>query len=307
MIQTIQAQSGHSLRRICQALRVPRSSHYHAAQPTLAQRADEALGERIAAVFREHRRRYGYRRIWKDLQAAGHTCAPDRVRRLMRARALQALVPRTSDGRADAPSPNLLAGEPLPQKPNEAWAGDITFIPTQEGWLYLAVVLDLCSRRILGWALADHLRADLVTDALRQALASRRGTRGVIFASRRLTALTPPLRCGAAPSSQAVSLRSAHSDRGSQYGSRRYRRLLEENGLRQSMSARANPYHNAWRESLIGRLKTELLQGGTFRNSADARTELFAYIEGYYNTQRRHSSLNYLTPASFEASLTSKN
>ena len=284
MIQTIQAQSGHSLRRICQALGVPRSSHYHAAQPTPAQRADEALGERIAAVFGEHRRRYGYRRIWKDLQAAGHTCAPDRVRRLMRARALQALaprtyVPRTSDGRADAPSPNLLAGEPLPQKPNEAWAGDITFIPTQEGWLYLAVVLDLCSRRIIGWALADHHRADLVTDALGQALASRRGTRGVIF----------------------------HSDRGSQYGSRRYRRLLEENGLRQSMSARANPYHNAWSESVIGRLKAELLQGGTFSDAADARTELFAYIEGYYNTQRRHSSLNYLTPASFEASLTSKN
>ena len=235
-------------------------------------------------IFRTHRRRYGYRRIWKDLQAAGHPCAPDRVRRLMRERGLQALaprtyVPRTSDGRADAPSPNLLSGQPLPQKPNEVWAGDITFIPTQEGWLYLAVVIDLCSRRIIGWALADHLRADLVAEALGRALASRRGTRGVIF----------------------------HSDRGSQYGSRLYRRLLEENGLRQSMSARANPYHNAWSESVIGRLKTELLQGGTFSDSADARTELFAYIEGYYNTHRRHSSLNYLTPASFEASLTSTN
>lgn len=284
MITAIHAQTGHSVRRICRTPGVPRSSHYHAAEPTPAAQADAKLGEHVAAVFRIHRRRYGCRRIWKDLQAAGHTCAPDRVRRLMRERVLQALaprtfVPRTSDGRADAPSPNLLAGQPAPPRPNEVWAGDITFIPVQDGWLYLAVVIDLCSRRIVGWALADNLRAGLVTTALRRALASRRGTRGLIF----------------------------HSDRGSQYGSRAFRRVLSDHGLRQSMSARANPYHNAWSESVIGRLKTELLQGGTFMNEADARTELFAYIESYYNTQRRHSSLNYLSPASFEASLINKN
>lgn len=284
MIGTLHEQTGHSVRRIAQTLGVPRSSHYHAAEPTATAQADAELGARIAAIFRTHRRRYGYRRIWKELQAAGHGCAPDRVRRLMRARGLHAIaprtyVPRTSDGRADAPSPNLLADQPLPQKPNEVWAGDITFIPTQNGWLYLALVIDLCSRRIIGWELAEHLRADLVIAAQRQALASRRGTHGAIF----------------------------HSDRGSQYGSRAFRRLLTENGLRQSMSARANPYHNAWSESVIGRLKAELLQGGRFRDETDARTELFAYIEGYYNTQRRHSSLNYLSPASFEASLTTKN
>ena len=281
MIRTIHEQSGQSVRRIAQSLGVPRSSHYHAAKPTPTELADAELGGHIETIFRAHRRRYGYRRIWKELQARGRTCAPDRVRRLLRERGLHAIaprtcVPRTSDGRADAPSPNLLAGQPLPQKPNEKWAGDITFIPTREGWLYLAVVIDLCSRRIIGWALADHLRADLVVTALRMALASRRGTRGVIF----------------------------HSDRGSQYGSRLFRRLLEEAGLRQSMSARANPYHNAWSESVIGRLKAEMLQGGCFIDENDARTELFAYIEGYYNTQRRHSSLNYTSPASFEASLT---
>jgi putative transposase len=283
MIRTIHEQTGRSVRRIAQTLGVARSSHYHAAVPTPTAKADEELGGRIETIFRTHRRRYGYRRIWKELQAGGHTCAPDRVRRLMRERGLHALaprtyLPRTSDGRADAPSPNLLAGQALPLRPNAVWAGDITFMPTREGWRYLAVVIDLCSRRIIGWALADHLRADLVVAALRMALASRRGTRGAIF----------------------------HSDRGSQYGSRAFRRLLDEAGLRQSMSARANPYHNAWSESVIGRLKAEMLQGGCFIDERDARTELFAYIEGYYNTQRRHSSLGYLSPASFEAFLTTQ-
>ncbi len=283
MITAIHQSTGHGLRTICAALKVPRSSYYHAAAPTPRALSDKELGPPLEAIFRHHRRRYGYRRVWKEMQAKGHTCAPDRVRRLLRERGLHALqprtyVPRTSDGRADAPSPNLLAGQPLPGKPNEVWAGDITFIPTSTGWLYLAVIIDLCSRRIVGWALADHLRADLVVAALREALAARGHPRGLIF----------------------------HSDRGSQYGSKAYRALLRSAGLRQSMSARANPYHNAWSESVIGRLKTEMLQGGCFLDAADARTELFAYIEGYYNTQRRHSSLEYQTPASFEASLTNK-
>jgi transposase InsO family protein len=126
-------------------------------------------------------------------------------------------VPRTSDGRADKPSPNHLLDQPLPGKPNKAWASDITFIPTATGWLYLAVVIDLCSRKIIGWSLADHMRTRLVTDALQQALRTRTTTEETIF----------------------------HSDRGSQYGSGAYRQLLAKAGMRQSMSARANPYHNA--------------------------------------------------------------
>jgi transposase InsO family protein len=184
-------------------------------------------------------------------------------------------LPRTSDGRADKPSANLLLEQPLPSKPDEVWTGDITFIPSSGGWLYLAVVMDLCSRKIVGWALADNLRTPLVAAALQQALGSRRRTSGIIF----------------------------HSDRGSQYGSIHYRQLLGQAGMRQSMSARANPYQNAWTESFMGTLKNEMLQHRCFLDQRHARTELFTYIESYYNSLRKHSALGYLSPAIFESTL----
>lgn len=280
MIQAIAESTGHSVRRICESLQVPRRSHYHAAVPTGSQRRDAQISQALTAIFHHHRRRYGYRRIWKQLAAEGITCAPDRVRRLMREQDLIALqpktyTPQTSDGRAELPSPNLLLDQPLPSQPNPVWAGDITFIPCGEKWLYLAVIIDLCSRRIVGWALADHLRSDLVIQAMQQAIASRRHTAGLIF----------------------------HSDRGSQYGSRAFRDILRLAGMRQSMSARANPYHNTWTESFMGTLKAEMLQNGRFINPADARAELFSFIDRYYNTQRLHSSLNYQSPTNFEANL----
>jgi putative transposase len=139
----------------------------------------------------------------------------------------------------------------------------------------LAVIIDLCSRRIVGWALADHMRSELVTDALKQALGSRTVAPGLIF----------------------------HSDRGSQYGSRSHRQMLESGGILQSMSARANPYHNAWTESFMGTLKNEMLQGGSFASEADARIEIFDFIESYYNHHRKHSALGYQTPAQFEAEI----
>lgn len=261
-------------------LGVPRSSYYHAAKPTPTELQDRALGKLIEAIFRRHRRRYGYRRIWSALADGSVTCAPARVRRLMAKLGLKALqpgtfTPRTSDGRADRPSPNLLAGAELPDRPDRVWAGDITFIPTARGWLYLAAVIDLCSRRIVGWSLADHMRADLVADALRQALRTRRPKAGLVF----------------------------HSDRGSQYGSRLHRSLLKRAGAVQSMSARANPYDNAHCESFIGTLKGEMLQGGRFIDERDARIEIFDYIESYYNLHRKHSSLGYLSPAQYETSL----
>lgn len=282
MIAEIHRDTGHPVRRICTVLQVPRSSYFHAAKPTATQTGDQQLGNRIEAIFIHHRERYGYRRIGAELSSRGLTCAPARIRRIMASRSLKALqprtyLPRTSDGRADLPSSNLLEGTPLPDAPDRVWAGDITFIPTSRGWLYLAVVIDLCSRRIVGWKLANHLRAGLVIDALGQALGSRRVRPGLIF----------------------------HSDRGSQYGSRAYRRILARNGIRQSMSARANPYHNAWTESFMGTLKNEMLRNGCFIAEADARLEIFSYIEGYYNTERRHSSLNYETPARYEAAITS--
>jgi transposase InsO family protein len=284
MIEDIRQFTGHGVRPICAALEVPRSSYYHAAEPTPTQRSDEQLGDMIQAIFNRHRRRYGYRRIWEELADQDIVCAADRVRRIMRERGLRAIqpktyVPRTSDGRADKPSPNLLLDKPLPEKPDQVWAGDITFIPTSNGWLYLAVIIDLYSRKIVGWSLDDNLRTPLVIDALKQALGSRSTTQKPIF----------------------------HSDRGSQYGSGTYREILRQAGMRQSMSARANPYHNAWTESFMGTLKAEMLQDGCFINAEDARTEIFAYIDSYYNTQRKHSALGYQTPAQFEAEILTSN
>jgi len=283
MISLIAQKTGGSIRRVCKVLGEARSSFYHASAPTATQVADARLGELIETVFRRHRRRYGYRRVGEELSDGGVMCAPARVRRLMAQRALHALqpknfLPKTSDGRADKPSANLLCGQPLPAAPNQAWAGDITFIPVNGSWLYLAVVIDLCSRRIVGWSLADHMRSDLVLDALRQALQTR-SAKDAIF----------------------------HSDRGSQYGSAPFRKALAKAGLRQSMSARANPYDNAWTESFIGTLKHEMLQGGCFENAGDAQIEIFEYIEGYYNTHRKHSSLGYQTPNQFEARIHSAN
>lgn len=284
MISEIHRTTGHGIRAICVTLGVPRSSYYHAAAPTATQLGDTDTGVQIEAIFKRHRRRYGYRRIRDELADQGVVCAPARVRRIMTERGLKAIqpktyVPRTSDGRADKPSPNLLLEQGIPSRPDEVWAGDITYIPTEAGWLYLAVVIDLCSRRIVGWSLADHLRSELVVDALNQALETRHPSSGIVF----------------------------HSDRGSQYGSTTYRNLLEAHGMRQSMSARANPYHNAWTESFMGTLKSEMLQGGRFADGFDARIELFAFIEGYYNTHRKHSSLGYRTPAQFEAKIAALN
>lgn len=277
MIEYIRQATGSTIRRICVTLEVPRSSYYHAAEPTATQLSDQEIGEVIEEIFKRHRRRYGYRRIWEELSDKSVVCAADRVRRIMKERGLKAIqpktyVPKTSDGRADRPSPNLLLGQPLPAQPDQVWAGDITFIPVSGRWLYLAVIIDLCSRKIVGWALADHLRSQLVIDALQQALGSRSTAQKPIF----------------------------HSDRGSQYGSTAYRQLLSQAGMRQSMSARANPYHNAWTESFMGTLKSEMLQDGSFLNDNDARIEIFSYIESYYNTHRKHSSLGYKTPAQFE-------
>jgi putative transposase len=284
MIQRLRHSTGCTVRRICATLQLPRSSYYHAATPTASQFDDHQVGGQIEVIFKRHRRRYGYRRIRKELSVQGVLCAPDRLRRIMRQRGLRALqpknyVPRTSDGRADHPSANLLLQQPLPSKPDEVWAGDLTFIPTAKGWLYLAIIIDLCSRKIVGWALADHMRSELVVHALQQALHSRRPAPSLIF----------------------------HSDRGSQYGSRAYRHLLGQAHITQSMSARANPYHNAWSESFIGTLKCEMLQNGCFLNEADARIEIFSFIESYYNTHRMHSSLQYQSPVQFESKLLSSN
>ena len=284
MIGELRHQTGGSVRQVCHSLGLPRSSYYREATESASQRNDRALGDYIEIIFKKHRGRYGYRRIHSELHDEGHSCGTSRVRRIMKAKGLRAIqprhfVPRTSDGRADAPAANLLLREPLPMRTNQVWAGDITYVAAAKGWLYLAVVIDLYSRRIVGWSLARNMRAGLVVEALRQATETRRTEPGAIF----------------------------HSDRGSQYGSGAFRAELAGAGLRQSMSAKANPYDNAKTESFMGTLKREMLRGGEFETLDDAKTEIFDYIECYYNTRRKHSSLGYLSPMLFEKQKTNLN
>jgi putative transposase len=266
------------VRRICRVLGLPRSSFYHAVAPSPARQACLALASEVRRAFTDNRCCYGYRRIHRELLRRRVECGAHTVRRIMGREGIQAsrprhFVPRTSDGKASKPSPNLLADSPLPESPDRAWAGDITYIPCGSGWLYLAVIIDLCSRRVVGWSLSGRMHASLVTGALEQAIQSR-NSKDVIF----------------------------HSDRGSQYSSGSFRGMLASGGLRQSMSARANPYDNAWTESFIGKLKAELIGRGSFRDIGHARMQLFSYIDGFYNTHRLHSSLNYCSPVDFEDS-----
>ena len=277
MIRHISQLTGGSIRQVCRTLEAPRSSVYHAAEPTPIQVDDLRIGELIESVFWLHKKRYGSRRIWEALNDRDVVCAMSRVRRIMKERGLRAIqpknfIPKTSDGRADRPCPNLLANQPLPEEPDQVWAGDITFIPVGSQWCYLAVVIDLCSRRIVGWKLADHMRADLVSGALQQALQTRGTQSNTIF----------------------------HSDRGSQYGSGPFRNLLHDAGMRQSMSARANPHDNAWTESFIGTLKREVPELGHCKDTEEVRRRLFEYIEAYYHNQRKHSAIGYKTPVQFE-------
>ena len=281
MIQSICIKTGASVRVACAVLGWPRSSFYYAAAPSPSRRGDQQMGALIEAVFYSHHRRYGSRRIQRELGDHAVVCGGARVRRLMKERGLVALqprryTPRTSDGNASRPSPNLVAQEGQPKLPDQIWAGDITYIPYSRGWLYLAVVIDLCSRKIVGWSLGEDMRAQLVAQAMEEAVATRRPKADLIF----------------------------HSDRGSQYSSGLFRAILERTEMRQSMSARANPYDNAWTESFIGTLKLEI-QIRTYGTIQEARLELFEYIEGYYNTRRKHSSIGYDSPNQFERKSTS--
>ncbi len=277
MVLLVLTRTPGRVRTFCGGLELPRSAFYQAGKVSTTAAADRKLGDLIEEIFNRHRSRYGYRRILQEMSDHGVVCAPARVRRIMKFRGLRAIqpknyVPKTSDGKANQPSPNLLATQPPPTQPNQVWTGDFTFIPTATRWLFLAVVMDLYSRRIVGWSLETHMRAGLVVGALNQALQTRRLGGAILF----------------------------HSDRGSQYGSRAFRDRLKESGFRQSMSALAYPYDNAWTESFIGTLKREMLQGGSFENAEDARMEIFDYIEGYYNPHRKHSAIGYQTPIQFE-------
>lgn len=236
------------------------------------------MEQTIIDTFQEHKRRYGARRIAKTLQAhqpvSRYKAAKVLHKHGLKAIQPRSFVPKTTDSRhAYKISPNLLLERAMPKQPDEVWAGDITFIPLAGGaWCYLAVWMDLFSRRIIGWQLDDNMQETLITAAFKKALASRKTNKGVII----------------------------HSDRGGQYAGNTFRKLIAGKHLLQSMSRADNPYDNAFMESCFSRFKAELLQDGIFETIEDARTETFEYIEMYYNTTRLHSSLNYQSPNSFE-------
>ena len=270
----------YPLSELCVAFEVSRSGYYAWGQrkPSARQQANARLLQTMAELRQGQEICYGSPRMTEELNSRGHACSENRVARLMRQHALRAQAPRrfmpvTTDSAHDLPiAPNRLAERAAPDGPNQVWLQDITCVPTAQGWLYVALVLDLWSRKIVGWAMADHLRSELVVSALQMARCQRQPGKGLLV----------------------------HSDRGVQYASRETRQLLEQHGWIASMSRTGNPYDNAWMESAIGKLKSEVLQGRVSADHAQAKQQLFAGIESWYNQRRRHSALGYQSPVAFE-------
>jgi transposase InsO family protein len=261
-------------------LEVSRSSYYAWSAGKIHQQTQKAkkMEQNIIHIFQEHKRRYGARRIAKALQPH-ESVSRYKAAKVLHKYGLKAIqprsfVPKTTDSRhAYKISPNLLLERVVPEKPDEVWVGDITFIPLAKGeWCYLAMWMDLFSRKIIGWQLDDNMQETLITAAFKKALAIRKIHKGIIV----------------------------HSDRGGQYAGNAFRKILAGKEMLQSMSRADNPYDNAFMESCFSRFKAELLQDGIFETIEDARTEIFEFIEMYYNTIRLHSSLSYQSPNNFE-------
>ena len=267
------------VRLLCRTLQVSRAGFYawQGRPPAARAQADARLGLEIAAIHAESRERYGSPRVHAELADRGCRISRKRVARLMRARGLAARRRRrvrvTTHSRHPFPvAPNVLARQFERPQPDRAWVTDITYIPTGEGWLYLAVLLDLCSRLAVGWAMSERLTDDLTLDALGMALARRCPPQGLLH----------------------------HSDRGSQYASGDYQRVLAQHGIVGSMSHRGNCWDNAVAESFFATIKVELVHDAAWATRAAARAELVEYLEVFYNGQRRHSALGYLSPRAFE-------
>jgi putative transposase len=265
---------------LCEVLQVSRSGYYawtRRPQSPGALRRDRLVGE-IRRAHDESRATYGSPRVYRALKARGIACSRNTVAKLMRAEGVRAtarrpFVVRTTESRHGCPvAGNLLNRQFYPDRPNAAWTADITYVPTAEGWLYLAAVLDLFSRRVAGWAAADHLRSELTCNALRMALEHRR------------------------PEGELLH----HSDRGVQYACETYQHLLAESGIEPSMSRKGNCYDNAVTESFFSTAKRELTHHESYATREEARRSLFEYIEVFYNRQRLHSTLGYRSPAEYE-------
>ncbi len=265
---------------MCRILQVDRSSYYHWIQSgCIVKKIDVKLNELIEIVFVQGRGNYGTRRIKDKLkQNYGLIASRRRIGVMMKDLGLVAKTKKrykvnTTDSNHDLPiAPNLLERDFYASYPDEKWVGDITYIPTNEGWLYLATVIDLYSRRIVGWSIDDNMKTPLVNDALNMALISRKPSKGLIW----------------------------HTDRGSQYASYSHRDLLELHGIEQSMSRKGNCWDNAVAESFFHTLKTELVYHEVYETRAQANQSIFEWIEVYYNRQRMHSANNNLSPVEFE-------
>lgn len=270
------------VRLMCRVLRVSPGGYYDwrgRPKSTRAQ-ACEALVDTIKVVHAEVKARYGSPRVHAELAARGVPCCVNTVAKLMREHGLVARTKRkfrcTTDSNHDRPvAENVVDRQFEPEAPNQVWTADITYVPTREGWLYLAAVEDLYSRRIVGWSMGERIDSRLVVDALEMAISRRLPDAGLV----------------------------AHSDRGSQYASEHYQRILTGHGITCSMSRRANCWDNAPMESFFASLKKELVHDEDYATRGQARASLFEYIEVFYNRKRRHSTIGYRSPAEFEARL----
>jgi putative transposase len=273
-------QAEYSIRAMCRVLEVSPSGYYawRGREESTRKKEDEKLQQRVKVIHERSRETYGAPRVHRELRAEGTRIGRKRVARLMKEAALAGVSRRKSTittrrDRSARPAPDLLDRKFVASRPNQVWVADITYVPTWMGFLYLAVVLDVWSRKIVGWSMESHMRTSLVTDALEMALAQRGPAQGVIH----------------------------HSDQGSQYTSIQFGTRCREAGVRPSMGSVGDCYDNAMCESFFATLECELLDRTRFRNHDEAKDALFDFIEGWYNTHRRHSALDYHSPAQFES------
>ncbi len=264
---------------MCELLGVSRSGYYAflSCKPGQRALANKRLDVKISALFKQHKKRYGAPRITRALRAQNELCSETRVARRMTQMGLKAVAKRkfkvTTDSSHKQPIyANVVNRDFSTTAPNQKWVCDITYIPTQEGWLYVAVVIDLFSRAVIGWSMDKRMKKELVCDALMMALFRRKFPKGVIV----------------------------HSDRGSQYASEKYRHMLRDYRLVGSMSRKGNCWDNAIAESFFHTLKVELTRSNRYKTRKEAKQSIFQYIEGYYNQIRMHSAIDYKAPFEFE-------
>jgi len=264
---------------MCEVIEVSRSKYYEWLQNPVSERKkkDEILESKIRIIHNKSKNRYGSPNIHSALKDRGERVSRKRVARIMRENKIVSISKKkfkaTTNSKHSFPvCSNLLNQNFQTSAPSQAWVGDTTYIPTAEGWLYLATVIDLFSRMVVGWAVSERMTTDLVEKAFLQAYWKRKPGQGLIF----------------------------HSDRGSQYASHRYQNLLKTLKVNQSMSAKGNCHDNAVAESFFGKLKTEFVNHEKFISRKEAKSGIFEYIEVYFNRERKHSTLNYLSPLQFE-------